>query len=207
MKPTIQEIVIAKIIVKDLIDHNFFDAIIDVWHEDSFADWRANNREYLKERNITLFTGATKVCISSKALPNWVIKVSFTYPNEEETSYCDIEATNYQDAIKKGLDEFFAATYHLIDEKPSERYRVNSVGFYIQERAEPNEEKTSATCCGYIGHDDGDDWDRLETFFHDSGKLDELFSFIKDWDINDLHSGNFGYTKEGKVKVIDFSGY
>lgn len=222
MKPTINEIEIAKKIVNDLIEHDFFDAIINE-DSDNFYDWRCEYKDYLNENGLVLHCGETKACIFSKKVSDWVIKVGFVGINEEgkrTTDFCAIEGKNYQDAISEGLEEFFAASYELCALTPPEKYDFyGNITFFIQEWAEPDEYKTSSTCERYMkdnteydeDRDDDyyeyDDFDRLESLFDGHEKLSELFDFIHDWGINDLHSGNFGYTADGKVKIIDYSGY
>lgn len=207
MKPTINETEFAKKLIDDLLAHDFMKAIVGPYNDDGLYFWCRDNEEYCKENGIHVYRGETKACVVSDNLPNWVIKVGFVWTscNEEDEDYCSdmnycaVEAENFGRAIDEELDEFFAAIYELCDRE--------DVTFYIQERADPNEEKTSSTCEEYTGTDDNDDYDRLESLFGRSGKLEELFAFIMDWKINDLHSGNFGYTTDGRAKIIDYSGY
>lgn len=222
MKPTINEIKIAKNIVKELVKHDFFEVVTSEYN-DNFYDWREKYKNYLKENNLVLCCGETKACIISDKLSNWVIKVGFVGTNEKAgrtTDFCAIEEKNYRDAIKEGLEEFFAASYELCTLTPPKEFHFDGeVTFYIQEWAEPDEDKTSSTCDRYM-RDSSDEYDedndecceyededRLESLFRENKKLNELFDFIYRWEINDLHSGNFGYTREGKVKIIDYSGY
>lgn len=215
MKPTAKEIEIAKKIVKILIKNSFSQALID---EDTWEDWCNNNSDVLEENHLEGFCGVSKACIFSDELPNWVIKTGFTWEeNNDDYDYCTIEARNYQDAIIEGVEEFFAASYELCTVTPSEcKGLLNNIYFYIQEKAEPDEEKTSSTCERYINGDcegsdpwyhDHSDTDRLESLFGEDKNFDKLLKFIKEWQINDLHSGNFGYTKDGIAKIIDYSGY
>lgn len=220
MKPTINDIEIAKRIVEDLIARGLLGVVVERDESPSLAEWSTDNRFFLKEKGIVTRTGETKICLLSEELPNWVIKVGYTYPGAdvEDKDYCSIEADNYERAEEEDLGEFFAAIYELCEVNFPKEYGCDrNAVFYIQERAEPDEEKTSSTChdfmcsccsckdCDYCC--DGDDYDRLESLFGKTGRLDELFSFINEYDINDLHSGNFGYTFDGKVKIIDYSGY
>lgn len=215
MKPTAKEIEIAKKIVKILIENDFSDALID---EDTWTDWCDNHVRLLEANYLEGFCGVSKACIFSDELPNWVIKTGFTWEEDDDDfDYCTIEAHNYQDAIIEGVGEFFAASYELCTVTPSEcKGLLNNIYFYIQEKAEPDEEKTSSTCERYINGDcessdpwyhDHSDTDRLESLFGEDKNFDKLLKFIKEWKINDLHSGNFGYTKNGIAKIIDYSGY
>ena len=224
MKPTINEIEIAKKIVKDLVARCLLAVVVERDEGLGLAEWSTVNRFFLKEKGIVTRTGETKICLLSDELPNWVIKVGYTYPGAsvEDRDYCNIEADNYERAVEEGIDEFFAAIYELYEVTPPKEYGCNrNIVFYIQEKAEPDEEKTSSTCkdflcsccdcencedCEYC-NDDGDDYDRVESLFGKTGRIDKLFAFINEYRINDLHSGNFGYTVDGKIKIIDYSGY
>ena len=216
MKPTVSEIEIAKKIVKILMENNFSDAIID---EDNWVDWCDNHSDVFDKNSLKGFCGVSKICIFSKELPNWVIKTGFVwYDGDEDYDYCTIEANNYQEAIAEGIEEFFAASYDLCTVTPSEyKDLYKNICFYIQEKAEPDEERTSSTCVSYMTREsecsesdslyyDYCDEDRLESLFGEYKNFDRLIKFIKKWRINDLHTGNFGYTKEGIAKIIDYSG-
>ena len=224
MKPTINEIEIAKKIVNELIDHDFFDAIICRDNENLYS-WLNDYKDYLKERNLIVTCGETKACILSNELTDWVIKVGFVDYNEDTkintVDFCAIEAGNYKDAVEEGLGDFFAASYELCKVTPESFDFDGDVTFYIQERAEPDEDKTSSTCEVYMNskcsndeeedycddYIEYDDYDRIESLFGEDKRFFDLYDFINDWKINDLHSGNFGYTKDGRVKIIDYSGY
>ena len=214
MKPTEQEIKIAKQIVKDLVNNNVFDAVISDGY-DSFYDWWEEHNQVFSNRGIEAFSGETKICFVCEELPGWVIKVGYTEacPPSKLTeisgeTYCDIEARNFSDAVNHELEDFFAAIYELEEVCPSEKYDFNgSVTFYIQEEATPDEEKTSDTTYDHTLSEDNDDFDRIESLFEGANNLDELFYFINVHNINDLHSGNFGYTHNGDVKIIDYSRY
>lgn len=228
MKPTINEIEKAKQIVNNLIKENFFDAII-CEDNDGFFNWCCDHRDFLGG-DIKVYCGETKACIISDELSNWVIKVGFTYNDkdrdEDVTDFCAIEARNFESAVAEGLEEFFAASYKLCELTPPEKYDFkDNISFFIQEKAMPDEEKTSSTCdsymrgsqnreeeddedyCGDYYDYDYDDDDRLESLFYGNEKYDELTAFINEFNINDLHSGNFGYTPNGQVKIIDYSGF
>ena len=219
MKPTAKEIEIAKKIVKILIENDFSDALID---EDTWTDWCDNHVRLFNENNLEGFCGVSKACIFSEELPNWVIKTGFIWNDDEadDGDFCTLEAHNYQDAIAEGLEEFFAASYELCTVTTSEYKNLRqNIYFYIQEKAEPDEERTSSTCDKYLASEydetesedeplyyDYTDEDRLQSLFGGCKNFDRLIKFVKEWGINDLHTGNFGYTKDGIAKIIDYSG-
>ena len=211
MKPTEKELEIAERIVNDLINHDFFEAVI-CRDNGTFCNWCDDNKDYLEDNGLALHCGETKACVLSSKLPNWVIKVGFVETDESE-DYCAIEAGNYKSAIEEGLEKFFAAIYELGKWVLPEAYGLKrKITFFIQEKAEPDEELTSVTCEEYMDCDEDclEDLDRVESVFgglKNCKELNRLFEFIKKWNINDLHTGNFGYTNCGDVKIIDFSGY
>ena len=222
MKPTTKDIEIAKKIVNDLIENEFLNAIIT---DDncSLSCWSHDYKEYLERKGITVHCGETKACIISNELTDWVIKVGFIDSDDEgghTTDFCAIEEGNYRSAVDMDLDEFFAAIYELCSVTPDRSFFIDSnITFFIQEKAVPNEEKTSNTCDNYMKkyysegegeeewYPEGDDYDRVGSLFEGDERVDELIDFLDNWNINDLHSGNFGYTGDGKVKIIDYSGY
>lgn len=218
MKPTANEIEIAKRIVKILMENDFSDALID---EDDWVGWCDNHALFLEENHLKGFCGVSKACIFSEELPNWVVKTGFIWNDDDDDGdFCTIEAHNYQDAIAEGIEEFFAASYELCTVTTSEYENLRqNIYFYIQEKAEPDEERTSSTCDRYIRSEqdiiesedepfyyDYTDEDRLESLFGECKNFDRLIKFVREWQINDLHTGNFGYTKEGIAKIIDYSG-
>lgn len=219
MKPSTNEIEIAKKIVKILMENDFSDALID---EDDWEGWCDNHEWFLTENHLKGFCGVSKACIFSEELPNWVIKTGFIWHDDEDDDgdFCTLEAHNYQDAIAEGIEEFFAASYELCTVTPSEYKNLRqTIYFYIQEKAEPDEERTSSTCDKYLASEydetesedeplyyDYTDEDRLQSLFGGCKNFDRLIKFVKDWGINDLHTGNFGYTKDGIAKIIDYSG-
>ena len=54
------------------------------------------------------------------------------------------------------------------------------------------------SCCEFMN------W--LIPYYANSEKADELFEFLNESDINDLHSGNIGYIGN-RLVLIDYSGY
>jgi hypothetical protein len=110
------------------------------------------------------------------------------------------------------MTEFFPQTFFL--------GRFDGRDYYIQERAECDEDAISSECYNQICssyEEDGnecspewvwdevdglDDDERVNLLFHNS----ELIDFLYEHEINDLHEGNFGRIN-GNFVIIDFSGY
>lgn len=231
MKPTENEIKIAENIVDMLMKNDIASAV--TYYKDEYEYWDTTIHEWAMEKNtlledegIRVYHGETKACIISDELENWVIKVGFCYPEdvreEHDENFCELEVSYYKEAAEEGLGEFFAATYPLCTR--------GDIKFFIQERAENDEEVISDSFYNYEsklyyedkGSDDEDDEDssyiydavdgmddedRVYAIFEDHKRVNELVDFCSKNHINDLHEGNFGITKDGNHKIIDFSGY
>lgn len=154
--------------------------------------------------------GASKVAFWTDE-SDYVFKMGF---NKLRRDYCGLEAEHFAEAKRLGLDEFFAATEFVM--------YCKGIRVYIAERAEVGYERLSSDlyeklessgmkeneiidticevdeCCEFMN------W--LVPYYADSDKADELFEFLNESDINDLHSGNIGYIGE-RLVLIDYSGY
>ena len=228
MKPTENDIGIAKKIVSEIMERNFSYAVSFHKTNSKFYDfyrpgahsWMTENESYLVDEGIDMGWGATKVCLVSEELTNWVIKVGLLFSTDPDAAtkidkdFCALEAKYYQEAVAAGLGHFFSATYELCE--------VDGIKFYLQERADANEVKISDLFYYYeqseYGFEEGEDRlddavadmedeERLEAVFGEEKEIVKLKAFIHEWNINDLHEGNFGITPNGFYKIIDFSGY
>lgn len=188
-------------IAKDLIKFDFFE---HNYNTDEFEN-------FLNENQMIYTNGCTKyafICDNS----DWVLKTEYG-PNKR--NYCAAEQDYYILAEEHGLQNFFAETRYLIT--------INDRDFYIQRRAEVNEDRTSdffyeycSPSCSDCYYEDEDekneaiwdsvydmcDEDRIRAVFDD----EKLLSFLNENNINDIHEGNIGYFN-GFPILIDFSGY
>lgn len=163
---------------------------------------------------IEIYSGASRMVFKLETLPGWVIKVDF----ENQKGYCKREADFYADAEELGIDYCFATTYRLYELSDG---RV----VILQEEVTVDEEAVTSSWFDYIRNsdeygedrDDPDDvWDyvydmdtdeRLCAIFGDDKRFNEISKFCHDNDINDLHEGNWGYTSNGILVIMDFAGY
>lgn len=154
--------------------------------------------------------GASKVAFWTDESDS-VFKIGF---NKLRRDYCGLEAAHFAEAKELGLEEFFAATEFVM--------YYNNVRVYVAERAEVSFERLSSdlyeklesdgmeedrildtideadSCCEFIN------W--LLPYYTDEDKMNRLFEFLNESDINDLHSGNIGYIGN-RLVLIDYSGY
>lgn len=147
------------------------------------------------------------------------------YADEDDGwDYCKVEANRYTAAAEEGLGEFFAETYCI--------GHVQRHPIYVQERAKAfnhivdfeefkitQEVKNSAEIANsklssghYGGECLSDTWVAIlfqyckEKLLNFEEKLSNLYQFISDFTINDLHTGNVGVVGNRPV-LIDYSSY
>lgn len=200
----------------------------ELFFTDGFWDWDSEHSDFLKDIGARTHCGATKVCIDVKGL-DWVIKVGFlrttnpTVKKDDVQDYCEREANNFKVVQKRHLEAFFAETYELGE--------VNGAKFYLQERVECDEDIIDSLLCTYVEENpvgfgvfkesygseeeyseavmDSARWmgeeDKVNAIL--GGGHYELINFIDEFEINDLHSGNWGITSDGRMVIFDYSGY
>ena len=182
-------------LVRDIKDE---DTRFDPW------DWFDDRKEQFADQYFAIHSGACKGVIVFDD-EDYVIK--FDYYGAQ--SYCKMEAENYADAVKAGLELYFAET-RIVTE-------VDGIVFTIQEQCLCDENEVFDSARRYIEETDcrdlseNDIWAEVEEMCED-GRLYEIFddaalrSFICSHYINDLHQGNFGFIGE-RLVMTDYSGF
>lgn len=227
MKPTEKDINQAISTVRALFDLGFKDALSfhekkrdwGINYELGWYPWAADHEEDLEELDVELFKGETKAVIIDWNLNGWVIKIALnraSNPRLPETNYCEVEAENFAHAVEAGVDEFFAATYEVgeldgfkiflqaaatIDEGETEEALYEFSSRAVSEWATESDAEDEA----YSYMDEMDDEDRILALMGEETP-ESLMTFLSTYEINDLHSGNFGIINNHWV-IIDFSGY
>lgn len=205
-------------LIDKLMHHDFLNGIsyriegpntyMEEHYEVNFYRWMS---EHKKEFEGTSFCcGATKVAIIDERLGDWILKVGFRretnknyVKHETGFDFCEVEAENYVKARAAGLEDYFAQMF-LCEE-------YNGIKFYFQERVKIDEDELDHQASESTGYDsafdDLDDDDRIYAIFGDTEEIQELIEFLDDEGINDLHSANWGWTKDGNVVALDYSGF
>ena len=186
------------------------------------------------DTNFSYNTGASKFAILDDCFDNNVIKIPFSYDDEAEyecnasqsfvnqcdgccdeceygclndllQDYCLLETEVYERAEEAGLDFLFAKEELLLED---DGYSV-----YIQEKVDGQRPVSNPDTYSQNIADIFDTSWAYNAFViavyncygHDiCGKL---IDFIEENGINDLHTGNWGYSKEGKPIAFDYSGF
>jgi len=219
MRPIEYEIERALNIVRELLPYGLKEAIAGCFN--NFCDDAVG---YAIENHIRFACGASKIVIIDEE-SDWVTKISFDCSAEMdedmEVDYCKRELYNYEKACEEGLDKYFAEIYKVGE--------VEGIEVYLQEKVrvdEGVEDEVNELFRQYVYAGDEDYYDEIEDEDErncalddgvcdmDAGeKIDAIFgfnekliTFVENYDINDLHAGNYGY-RGGELVIIDFSGY
>lgn len=171
--------------------------------------------------------GACRVVVIDSVHKDFVIKFGW---NKKDKKYCEREEEVYEAAEEKGLGQYFAWTHYICDYQNRAVYAME----YLDCDEETISDKSSDYCwelfCEDNGIDtedeDGYDYDVRDDFWdsyndstdHTYGVLRYLYSlisakdavaldqFVWDWDINDLHDGNWGL-RGANLVMCDYAGY
>ena len=190
---------VNRLISMGLVDDiNSVDKCFDPW------DWFCDHNNAFADSHFEIYSGACKGVLVFHDT-DYVIK--FDYYGSE--SYCKLEAENYADAVKAGLELYFAET-RIITE-------VDGVVFTVQEQCVCDEDEVYNSVRKYVEETDCEDldedgvWAEVD-YLCENGQLYEVFgdsalrSFICCHHINDLHQGNFGFIGD-RLVMTDFSGF
>lgn len=181
--------------------------------------------------------GCSKIVFGFSELENYVVKMPFfgrwvekydkfsddyyiafdeyNNANSEHNSndYCHKESEVYKLLQEDGLEDLAFGTYFL--------FSVDGVPVYMSEMCE-NCGLRSSKCFpsvseesqkkgqqksqrnGYIMYDD-----MLSVFIEQYGEsmTDDLLEFISKYGVRDFHNGNVGYDSNGRIRMIDYSGF
>lgn len=170
--------------------------------------------------------GACRVVVIDEKHPDFVIKFGWT-PSDEK--YCKREAEIYEEAKKKGLAKYFAWTHYICEYQDYGVYAME----YLNCDEETVDDRSSDYCWELYCEDNDldeekarEDWDIRDEFWdsyndstdHTYGVVRYLFSLISagdaikldqlmwDWNINDMHAGNWGL-RGNQLVMCDYAGY
>lgn len=212
-------------LIRPLLNETEYGSLEDFYRgEMEYRDSWLNEIE--DEFGIEVSRGETKLVIFSSALNGWVLKIPcLSYCLGAEVDFCKIEVDNYEKAKKAHLERFFVPTYFI--------GKFYDIPVYAQEKVECEECVVSESFYEWAERNiDKDDYDDEEMFYDavfsrstnmclsevltalyetedsvSSEEIDELFRFCLRNEINDLHSGNWGYTKTHFPVCVDYSGF
>lgn len=194
------------------------------WYEDFCYECGADSIQH----------GASKLVLFYSQFPQWVVKIPFCgeytedidsfkefeganrhFPIETDNDYCAGEVYISKQAKLAGLEAMFAMTYFL--------FELAGTPIYVSEKV-PNSRWSdphwmdkdssldiaeSIKSCRGSELDGSLDVEVIAYLVDEYGeeKTYELIDFIASYDITDLHSGNVGFSRDMKIKILDYSGF
>ena len=162
-----------------------------------------------------IHTGATRICVYHKDW-DFVLKFDEEY---KSTAYCALEFYHYEMAKKynvqrvllpiekiavfdNGLKIYrqakFTAGWHDLDRKDNQSLR--------QAFEQTRRSKTFRKISKGMHHDTHDYWIARTTQLYGKKFMRSLEDWIKEYEINDLHTGNIGMLN-GRPVLLDYAGY
>lgn len=133
------------------------------------------------------------------------------YNNLRCWDYCETESSNYELAVKAGVDSIFAPTEYIGEYMGIHLYisEYISNSFYFGDISCQDESKKTVKTIKENEKYYDISLDILGWYLEQNGKdkTSQLIKFLKDNNIHDLHSGNWKMTDDGQVKIIDYSSW
>ena len=129
--------------------------------------------------------------------------------------YCGIEASVYADAVALGMEKFFASTKYYgrtVEGTPiylSERvyaFYENDDARHKTKSSEDSNKKASEINKKYNKYINAE-WLAKAVEFYGEDAVIDLMAFIDLEHIDDFHTGNVGFRKDGSPVILDYSGY
>lgn len=117
--------------------------------------------------------------------------------------YCDREATLYGHACRWGVERFFACTEYIGDALGRiPIYAAERCGEYVWDNVCRPPKVESLVKLGVPPDVAG-----VLSVQYKTADLQALVGFLQRFNVNDLHSGNWGVGGDGNLKIIDYAGY
>ena len=159
-----------------------------------------------EEVTVHIFHGATKAVFSIDEMAT-VAKIGF---QNFKVDHAAREAQIFKEACAVGVDKFFVPCKKIGEISELEVFEMNLVEVGEDLVTSDMWQKCSGSMsdeqivdvidddCGFI--------EALFPFYYSEEEMTQLYEFISELEINDLHSGNIGY-ENGRIVIIDYSGF
>lgn len=168
-------------------------------------------------------TGESKIVFYFSEYPEWVVKIPFqgvrfvdeentvSYTDTYTTNYCEAELCYYYDAINEEVEDAFAEEHWLFDMCGADFYCAEYCELMTCDKMEASEKaRTVAEKIkknSISPYNDIFQWTPLLIDCYGEEFSKRVVDFIIKQDIEDLHNENVGFSRDGKFKLIDYSGF
>lgn len=174
---------------------------------DEFGDFNITMGS--KEISIHISNGKTKACLHIEGADT-VAKIGFS---DFKVNHVLRELEIYSEAERANVAEIFVYTHYLL--------KLNNVDIIESDFVECDCDGESVIsdvydkCSDTMSNDDINEmidytdglFETLFSFYYSTYTIDCALYFIANYGVNDLHCANMGYDRNGKIKLIDYSGY
>lgn len=175
----------------------------------AYFRWKKYTRK--KVPLIKTACGATKLVLYFNDI---VLKIPLTGEGLRRINYCGQEALNYKQAKLKKIDDFFCPCEFI------GRYyykKGHSFPVYAMERVDVDVSRTEtivdnsySILAASSDFDISEDETSVFAVFsqwYSEDRVAYLIDFLREYEVNDVHDANIGYTNDGLPVIIDYSGY
>lgn len=184
--------------------------------KDAWSTWKKGDHTVFS----SVATGMTKIVLFPKDREDIVFKIPYfgsevymytedglelydtvEFSDKVDGDYCKQEERLFKLAEKSHVDMFFARTSYLTT-------LLGFIPLYVSERCKAFEDSCEERRYSLLG-DTGvpPDIGVMLAERYTGNELDRLSAFLRDNSISDLHSGNWGISRDGNVKILDYSGF
>ena len=165
--------------------------------------------------------GAERKVYSIEGIDGFVLKVDRTDYDKCNGFRCRLECYVYREALKEGWEEYFVPAYYL--------GKIGNTTFSLQYRVNVWEDNAYEKLCEYIDSNPGTfeyyySYDEDETYVNYAEAISDMSDyeianvlldgvgyrfgdFLDNYNVNDLHQGNFGTDEYGNFLIVDYCGY
>lgn len=205
----------------------------DLFYRHENEDGEKDMDQYLSNHNAWSAYGATRIVFGYDD-DEYIIKIQTNLDNDD-FDYGAREVETYEAAVEAKLDKYFAGCALLFHYTFTWGSRSFRLPVYIMKRCNCSYDQISddsynyhySKYCEESGRDGNEDETRdlfydeyeenydstdgmlmyaMTTWNEDYEDWAPLYRFISDWQINDLHAGNWGYV-DGRLVLTDYAGY
>lgn len=217
---------------RQVIETGYADDILYRQSRDAADHGEQDMEQYLSDRHAWAAFGATRLVFGFDNC-DFIIKFQ---TEEGEMDYGAREAETYQAAVEANLGKYFANCFLLFHYTFRFDGTSYTVPVYAMERCDCSYDRISDDSYNYhyskfcseecldgskdetrdLFYDEYEDrYDgtdgmityAMTTWSEDAEDWATLLRFICDWQINDLHPGNWGYNKNYQLVLTDYAGY
>ena len=139
----------------------------------------------------------------------------YRFDEFNNNDYCATEAEIYADAVKLGVEKFFASTKYYGSTVEGTPIYVSERVYAFYENEEVRRKTTSSEYSNKKATEISEEYHRYFSAewlakaieFYGVDAVIDLMAFIELEQINDFHCGNVGFRKDGSPVILDYSGY